>query len=60
IPNQGPFRPIPAPRLRAWLKARFEIDTEIGIGRKTVGDAAVLRGAGRLFGRLYAARCVRG
>ena len=60
IPNQGPFRPIPALRLRAWLKARFEIDAEIGIGRETVGDAAVLRGAGRLFGRLYAVRCVRG
>jgi len=60
IPNQGPFRPIPAPRLRGWLKARFRIEAEIGIGRETVEDAAVLRGAGRFFGRLYAARCVRG
>jgi len=59
IPNQGPFRPIPAFRLRGWLKARFQVAEEIGIGREAVADAAVLRGAGRLFGRLYAARCVR-
>ena len=59
IPNQGPFRPIPAPRLRRWLKARFRIDEEIGIGRQAAEDAAVLHGAGRFFGRLYAARCVR-
>jgi len=59
IPNQGPFRPIPSMRLRRWLTARFRIDEEIGIGREAVEDAAVLRGAGRLFGRLYAARCVR-
>lgn len=59
VPNQGPFRPIPAWRLRRWLKARFRIDEDIGIGREAVEDAAVLRGAERLFGRLYAARCVR-
>jgi nitroreductase/SAM-dependent methyltransferase len=59
IPNQGPFHPIPAPRIRGWLKARFRIETEIGIGRAAVEDATVLRGFGRLFGRLYAARCIR-
>jgi len=59
IPNQGPFRPIPAMRLRRWLKARFRIEDEIGIGRKAAEDAAVLRGRSRFFGRLYAARCVK-
>jgi SAM-dependent methyltransferase len=59
IPNQGPFRPIPALRMRAQLKARFQISAEIGIGRATAEDASLQRGAGRLFGRLYAARCVR-
>lgn len=60
IPNQGPFRPIPAPRLRRWLAARFRIEEEIGIGRAAVEDAAVLRGPGRFLGRLYAARCRHG
>jgi len=59
IPNQGPFRPIPAPRLRGWLGTRFRIDTEIGIGRAAVEDAAVLRGPTRYFGRLFAAMCIR-
>jgi len=59
IPNQGPFRPIPAPRIRGWLKARFRVETEIGIGRAAVEDATMLRGLGRLFGRLYAAKCIR-
>lgn len=60
VPNQGPFRPIPAPRLRRWLGARFEIEAEIGIGRAAVEDAEVLRGPERFLGRLYAARCRRG
>ncbi|HSF95873.1 MAG TPA: nitroreductase family protein [Thermohalobaculum sp.] len=59
IPNQGPYRPIPAPRLRRWLRARFRVEEEIGIGRQAVEDAEVLRGRARFFGRLYAARCVR-
>lgn len=59
IPNQGPFRPIPAPRLRGWLGARFRIDEEIGIGRAAAGDAAIIRGPARFFGRLFAARCTR-
>jgi SAM-dependent methyltransferase len=59
IPNQGPFRPIPAPRLRGWLSARFRIDAEIGIGRAAAEDATILRGPARLFGRLFAARCIR-
>jgi SAM-dependent methyltransferase len=60
IPNQGPFRPIPAFRLRGWLRERFRIEEEIGIGRAAVEDAEVLRGRMRRFGRLYAARCRRG
>jgi nitroreductase/2-polyprenyl-3-methyl-5-hydroxy-6-metoxy-1,4-benzoquinol methylase len=60
IPNQGPFRPIPARRLSHWLVARFRVEEEIGIGRAAVGDAKVLRGPGRFLGRLYAARCRRG
>jgi len=59
IPNQGPFRPIPSRRLRSWLKARFGIEAEIGIGRQAVEDAEILRGAGRYFGRLYAVRCTK-
>ncbi len=59
IPNQGPFRPIPAFRLRRWLAARFQIDIEIGIGCQAVEDAEVFTGNHRFFGRLYAARCVK-
>jgi nitroreductase/SAM-dependent methyltransferase len=59
IPNQGPFQPIPALRLRSWLQARFRIEEQVGIGRKAVEDSAVLHGPGRFFGRLYAARCIR-
>jgi SAM-dependent methyltransferase len=60
VPNQGPFRPIPAGRLRNWLAARFRIEQETGLGRSAAGDATPLGGRGRLFGRLYAARCRRG
>jgi nitroreductase len=59
IPNQGPFRPIPAPRLRSWLRDRFRIEEQVGIGREAVEDAATLHGPGQMFGRLYAARCIR-
>ena len=59
IPNQGPFRPIPAMRLRSWLAARFHVEEQVGIGRYAVEDAAVLTGRRRFFGRLYAARCIR-
>lgn len=59
IPNQGPFRPIPARRLRSWLQGRFRIEAELGIGRAATEDAAVLRGTARFLGRLYAARCRR-
>jgi nitroreductase/SAM-dependent methyltransferase len=60
VPNQGPFRPIPAPRLRRMLAARFAIEAEGGIGARATGDAAPLSGARRLVGRLYVARCRRG
>lgn len=59
VPNQGPFRPIPAPRLRRMLAARFAIEAEGGIGARATGDAAPLAGARRFVGRLYAARCRR-
>jgi len=57
VPNQGPFRPIPAPRLRGWLTERFTIETETGIGSGSAGDATLATGRRRLFSRLYAARC---
>ncbi|MDH3667744.1 MAG: nitroreductase family protein [Paracoccaceae bacterium] len=59
IPNQGPFHPIPAFRLRKWLAARFQIEREVGIGRQAVEDAEMLTGNRRFFGRLFAARCIR-
>jgi len=59
IPNQGPFQPIPALRLRSWLQGRFRIEAELGIGREAAEDAATLPGLARFFGRLYAARCIR-
>ncbi|MCF8484956.1 MAG: nitroreductase family protein [Rhodobacteraceae bacterium] len=57
VPNQGPFRPIPAPRLRGWLAQRFTIEAETGIGKGATGDATLMAGRARLFARLYAARC---
>jgi nitroreductase/SAM-dependent methyltransferase len=57
VPNQGPFRPIPAPRLRGWLAGRFVIEAETGIGRGASGDATLSDGPRRLLSRLYAARC---
>lgn len=59
IPNQGPFMPLPAEEVAAWVTARFRIEEEIGIGRNATGDAAVLRGAARYRGRLYAVRGCR-
>ena len=59
IPNQGPFRPIPATTVRNWLADRFRIEREVGIGVRAVEDATVLTGPGATTGRLYAARCRR-
>ncbi|NQW10965.1 MAG: nitroreductase family protein [Alphaproteobacteria bacterium] len=59
VPNQGPFQPIEAGRVRGWLAARFRLDAEIGIGRDATHDAAIVEGEGRLGCRLYAARCIR-
>ncbi len=59
VPNQGPFMPLPAGEVSQWLRRRFRVEGEIGIGRAAVEDAAVLRGPERFAGRLYAARCVR-
>jgi SAM-dependent methyltransferase len=57
IPNQGPFRPIPAPRLRRWLADRFTIERETGVGRAAVEDAQLLTGPRRFFGRLFITQC---
>ena len=59
VPNQGPFTPLSAIEVSAWLSARFEIEEEIGIGTKAAGDATILRGRSCFSGRLYAARCRR-
>lgn len=56
IPNQGPFRPLPAATVRDWLAGRFGVEREIGIGREVASDATVLDGPDILAGRLYAAR----
>lgn len=57
IPNQGPFRPIPAATVQHWLVQRFAIEHQTGIGAEPVEDATVLTGADTMTGRLYAARC---
>ncbi|MEM9146214.1 MAG: nitroreductase family protein [Pseudomonadota bacterium] len=54
IPNQGPFRPLLAHRLRRWVGARFVIERDIGIGRGAEGDAEGLTGPARRTGRVYA------
>lgn len=59
IPNQGPFTPLPATRVRDWLDQRFAVEQAIGIGRDASHDAAVLSGEETMSGRLYAARCRR-
>ncbi len=59
VPNQGPFRPLPASRVSALLRERFRVQAEFGIGRRATHDAAVVNGLGRTFCRLLAARCVR-
>lgn len=56
IPNQGPFTPIVAADLAAWMAARFEIEQDLGIGAEATGDAARLTGDARQTGRLYAVR----
>lgn len=56
IPNQGPFTPIVADDLAAWMGARFEIEEDLGIGADATGDAARLTGEARRTGRLYAVR----
>lgn len=56
VPNQGPFTPLPATDVAAWLAARFEIDQEVGIGVDATGDADVMTGEARYSGRLYAVR----
>lgn len=56
IPNQGPFTPLAAADLAAWMAARFEIEQELGIGAEATGDAARLTENERQTGRLYAVR----
>lgn len=59
VPNQGPFTPLSATRVRSWLASRFEIDRETGIGREASGDAATVSGPESLTCRLFAARCLK-
>ena len=56
VPNQGPFTPLAAEDVAAWVAARFDIEQEAGIGQEATGDAAVLTGEARYGGRLYAVR----
>ncbi len=57
VPNQGPFEPLSARKLRQMLAGRFTIADERGISLKVAGDATVHRGRARYLCRLYAA-CV--
>ena len=57
VPNQGPFAPLSARKLRQMLTERFTITDERGISLKVAGDATVHRGRARYLCRLYAA-CV--
>lgn len=59
IPNQGPFVPLPAPKVRRMLARRFEIAREIGISLAPEADATVHEGPLRFLCRLYAARVVK-
>lgn len=59
IPNQGPFIPLPATDVHAWLTDRFVIEEETGIGSGATGDAAILTGKERFTGRLFTARARR-
>ena len=59
IPNQGPFIPLPATDVHAWLTDRFVIEEETGIGSDATGDAAILTGKERFTGRLFTARARR-
>ncbi len=59
VPNQGPFTPLAAADVRAWLSTHFVIEQETGIGREATGDAAQQGGDDLLTARLYVARARR-
>jgi hypothetical protein len=59
IPNQGPFTPLPAADVQAWLADRFVIEEQIGIGQSATGDATILTNDECCTGRLFAARARR-
>lgn len=59
VANQGPFVPLPAPRVRRMLSTRFRIEREIGISLKPNTDATVYEGPLRFACRLYAARVIK-
>ena len=56
VPNQGPFVPLPARRVRAMAAARFNIEREVGISLGTNGDGKIIEGALRYVSRVYALR----
>ncbi|PVE22179.1 hypothetical protein DC522_22505 [Microvirga sp. KLBC 81] len=60
VPNQGPFVPIAAGRVRAMVASRFGIEREIGISLRAEADAAVYEGRlARRMCRLFALRVVK-
>lgn len=59
VAEQGPFRPLPAPRVRRLLAERFQIAREIGISLAPEADATVHEGPLRYACRLFAARVVK-
>lgn len=59
VPNQGPFVPLAARKVRAMLARRFSIERECGVSLRKASDATVVTGAMRGFCRLYAVRVTK-
>lgn len=53
IPNQGPFKPIPAFCLKAMVARNFRIAEEIGIGRRAGYDDDITHGPARFLRRVF-------
>ncbi len=59
VPNQGPYRPMAATRVRAMLASRFRIDREVGISLGSEGDDNIVTGPLRYVSRVFAVRVVK-
>lgn len=59
VPNQGPFVPLAARRVRAMVAARFSIAHEAGISLGVEGDGNLVTGARRYLSRVYALRVTK-